>query len=411
MRDILFLAHRIPYPPDKGDKIRSWHVLKYLAERARVHLAAFVDAPEDMAHEGFLKELCGEVLLRPLDPTLKLRRAVGGFWRGEALSLSLFHDPAMHDWVRGLLRRQPVDGIFVFSSQMAQYALPHVHGRRSVMDFVDIDSDKWRQYAAGSSGLKRLVYTREARLLSAFEKHVARHVDTSVFVSEAEARLFRRTAGSYGHSVVAMNNGVDLAYFNPTVPLSGVRPAGKPMVVFTGAMDYRPNIEAVTWFVKEVWPLVQAVRPQAGFTIVGSKPSPEVQRLNGQAGIVVTGRVDDVRPYLAGADVVVAPLRIARGIQNKVLEAMAMARPVVATSQAFEGIDADPGTHLFVEDEPQAIAERIVVLADSPALGRSVGHAAREQVVARYDWATSLNLLDTIFDLTTGAEQQRVAMP
>lgn len=411
MGDILFLAHRIPYPPNKGDKIRSWNMLKYLAARTRVHLGAFVDDPEDMEHAPVLKEICGEVMLRPLDAAAgRLKRAIRGLWKGEALSVALFNDPAMHAWVRETVKRHPVDGIFVYSSQMAPYALPYLDGRRSVMDFVDMDSDKWRQYAETSGWPKRWLYGREARLLFDFERNVTMRADASLFVSEAEASLFRKAAGSAAHNVIGVNNGVDLAGFNPNLPLPRVAMQGKPTFVFTGAMDYRPNIDAVVWFADEVWPLVRAEKPQAGFMIVGSKPTSAVQKLGERDGIVVTGRVEDIRPYIAGADVVVAPLRIARGIQNKVLEAMALAKPVVATKQAFEGIDAVPGVHLLVEDDPAAMARSILHLADNPAHAKAVGQAARRQAVARYDWATSLAIFDNLFALGAEADQ-RLAVP
>ncbi len=394
MSELLFLAHRIPYPPDKGDKIRSWNILRYLCARTRVHLAAFVDDPADFAHYDFLAQHCASVKLIPLDRKQRWKRAWSGWSKGEPLSVAIYRDREMSDWVRDVLRQQDVSSVFVYSSQMAPYALPHINARRRVvMDFVDMDSDKWRQYADVSRGLKKMIYAREARTLLHFEKQVARAVDASLFVSDDEASLFRKLAGSYGHAIEAMHNGVDLDYYDPAVvaPLPDAR---QPCIAFTGAMDYRPNADAVIWFVENVWPLVRAREPEATFYIVGSKPGAAVMKLADTPGVVVTGRVPDVRPYLASAAAVVAPLRLARGIQNKVLEAMAMARPVVATPAAYEGIDAQPGVHLFVEEEPAQQAELICGLFHDTGFGRDMGLRARARMAERYGWEACLSILD-----------------
>lgn len=399
MGDVLFLAHRIPYPPDKGDKIRSWNMLRHIAGRAKVHLGAFVDDPADMAHEGVLRELCGDVLLRPLKRFHRPLKALRAFRNRDALSLAFFHDEAMVSWVRDTVRRHRIDAIFVFSSQMAPYAMPYLGGRHSVMDFVDVDSEKWRQYADEARGLKHIVYDREAKLLRDYEKLVVRHFGSSLFVSEAEAALFRKIAGSFGYSIAALSNGVDLAHFDPQAGFDRIDPLARPSIVFTGAMDYRPNIDAVTWFADKVWPLVRSRQRTALFSIVGSNPTPEVRRLGAQAGIEVTGRVPDIRPYIDAADVAVAPLRIARGIQNKVLEAMAMAKPVVATPAALEGIEATPRLHLLVEDDPVMMAKAILALLDNPERAREIGLAARRQMEARYDWGSNLAALDAMLGL------------
>lgn len=408
--DILFLAHRIPYPPDKGDKIRSWHLLKYLAERATVHLAAFVDDEADMAHAEKLRSVCGDVLLQPLKPSQRWRRGLRGLVKGEALSLAFYYDPAVVAWIKQVQRRHRIGGILAFSSQMAPYALPHLGGRRSVMDFVDVDSEKWRQYAEEAPrGLKKAIYGREARLLRAFEKHVTRQFNASLFVSEAEAAVFRKLAGSYAHSVTALNNGVDYRNFDPQAAFAPLPPAVGPTVLFSGAMDYRPNIDAVIWFAAEVWPKLRDAQPKARFKIVGSKPAAEVKRLGEDDGIIVTGRVEDMRPHIAGADVCVAPLRIARGVQNKVLEAMAMARPIVATTPAFEGIDAVPGVHLDVADRPDDIAARILELLADRGRARAMGTAARHRVIERYDWDANLSVLDGLLDLEPAAMMRTAA--
>ena len=394
MGDVLFLAHRIPYPPDKGDKIRSWRVLKHIAERATVHLGAFIDDPQDDKYADFLRSMCGDVLLPPVPKLARVTRSLRALRTGEALSVGLYYDKRMVEWVRELMRRRPISAIYVFSSQMARYAAAHLGGRKSVMDFVDVDSEKFKQYADDATGWRRIAYAREAKLLRGVEKLAARHYNTSLFVSEEEAALFRRRAGSYGHTVEVMGNGVDLDYFNPAVSLAPVRPGGSPSIVFTGAMDYKPNVDGALWFAERVWPLVRLVLPEASFTIVGTNPTAELRKIGGEEGIVVTGRVPDVRPHLAAADVVVAPLRIARGIQNKVLEAMAMARPVVATPDALEGIDAEPGKHLLVAEQPNQMATAILELSRNKARAAALGAAARQRMVEGYAWEAKLAPLD-----------------
>ncbi len=401
MTDVLFLAHRIPYPPDKGDKIRSWNMLKHIAARATVHLGAFVDDPAELAHLPMLRKLCGgEVKLIPISKSRRWRRMIGGFFRGEALSLSVYRDSAMAGWTRDLVRRQKIGRIFCFSGQVAPYALPHLTGgRKTVMDFVDVDSEKFRAYAAGAKGWRQRMYAREAKLLLAFEKYVARQFGSTLFVSEAEAGIFRKLAGSWAHSVKVIGNGVDHAAFDPRTAAAQLGPG--PIIVFAGAMDYKPNIDAASWFANTTWPHVRARYPGASFVIAGSNPAPEVQALAGKDGIVVTGRVPEMQPYLAAADVVVAPLLIARGIQNKVLEAMAMAKPVVATAAAYEGLQATPGEHLVIANEPAEIAQEIIALLGDPARRLGIGNAARRHVTEHYDWNACLAPLDALLGFDT----------
>jgi sugar transferase (PEP-CTERM/EpsH1 system associated) len=412
MSGILFLAHRIPYPPDKGDKIRSWHMLRHLAARAPVHLGAFVDDPADFAHAPVLERLCTSVKLLPLSAASRPWRGANALLHGAPLSIGFYADRAMRSWVDRTVSEQSIGAVFGFSGQMAPYALPHVAGRRSVMDFVDLDSAKWAQYAAEATGPKRWLFAREASRLLAFEAQAARAFDAALFVSEAEAALFRARCGADGARVIAVQNGVDAGFFDPaadfpSVPAEGaIRPA--PTAVFTGAMDYRPNIDAVLWFAAEVWPTILATVPDAEFLIVGSKPDAAVTVLGGREGIRVTGRVADVRPYLAAASVAVAPLRIARGIQNKVLEAMAMAKPVVATPEAYEGLSLAPPRNILVEREPAAFAAAVTALLREPERGRAIGAAARSAVLSAYAWEPHLRVLDELL-LGTPAGAESVA--
>lgn len=385
----LFLVHRIPYPPDKGDKLRSWRLLNALAAHDRVHLGAFVDDPADMAHAEVLRPLVDRMALIPLER--RWQRALTGLRHRRPLTMALYNDPAMHGFVRETLRDGEVDRILLFSSQMGQYVFDIGRSRRIVMDFVDLDSDKFRQYAAAARGPRRWLFEREADLLLGVERRIAGLADAFTFVTEADAALFARKAGEAASRLSVMGNGVDLDYFSPQAGVDALDGAGEgPLVVFTGAMDYAANVDGALWFVRDLWPAIRARVPAVRLAIVGSNPVKALRRFDGRDDIVVTGRVPDVRPWLKAAAVAVAPLRIARGVQNKVLEAMAMARPTVATPAAARGIDAENGRDLLVADGDAAFIDAVVGLLEDRDRGEALGAAGRARVVERYDWDRAL---------------------
>jgi sugar transferase (PEP-CTERM/EpsH1 system associated) len=388
--EILFLVHRAPWPPDRGDRIRSWHMFDALAKLAPVHVAALADNEADAA--------AAREKLAPLCKTLAIEvRAVsrpvalaGAVLRGEPVSNHLFRNAALAEHVGALLALGTVTHIVAFSGQMAQY-VPADFAGRVLMDFVDVDSAKFATYAEQDKRQPlHWVHAREAKKLGAFEAKVARAVDASLFVSEAEAALFRRRSGLDAETVHAVENGIDTDRFDPALPLGEAGGGEGPLAVFTGQMDYRPNIDAVQWFVAEIFPLVRKVHPAARFAIVGRAPAEEVRALAALPGVTVTGEVPDVRPWLAAADAVVAPLLLARGVQNKLLEAMAMARPVVASTAAATGIDAAPGEHLLIAGDAAAMAAAVVRIFDDPEAAARMGTAARERMIARYGWDARL---------------------
>ncbi|WP_227339870.1 TIGR03087 family PEP-CTERM/XrtA system glycosyltransferase [Sphingopyxis sp. P8] len=399
MSEILFLVHRAPWPPDRGDRIRSWHMFEALAKLAPVHVAALADSDADAAVARakmalLCKSLCIEV--RDVSRPVALAQAL---LRGEPVSNRMFRNCALARHVDGLLASGAVTHIVAFSGQMAQYLPPHFDGPR-VMDFVDVDSAKFAAYAAQDARQPlHWVHRREAARLGAFEAEVARAVDASLFVSEAEAALFRTQSGLGADRVRALENGIDTGHFDPATVAPVAREGDAPLAVFTGQMDYRPNIDAVRWFAEAVLPRVQAAHPGARFAIVGRAPTDAVRALGERAGISVTGEVPDVRPWLAAADVVVAPLLLARGVQNKLLEAMAMARPVVASAAAAEGIDAAPGEHLLVADGAEAMAAAVARCFADPARAAAMGAAARARMIERYGWEAQLAPLAQLLGL------------
>lgn len=388
--DILFLAHRIPYPPDRGDKIRSFHIVKRLSEIARVHVCAFADDAADAANEAGLRGALGSGLASchvDIRRRGKAASLLAGLARSRSASMAAFSIGSMRRAVAQVIHRREVTGIFAFSGQMSQY-VPVNTDKRFVMDFVDVDSAKFESYAADAAPAMRGLYRREAVVLAREEAAIARRADVSLFVTEAEADLFRRRSGLNGGTVHVMGNGVDLSFFDPDADFMPLAAPPRPLLVFAGQMDYAPNVEAVTHFARETLPMIRARMP-AAFAVVGRNPAPAVQALAALPGVKVVGAVPDMRPWLRAADVVVAPLRIARGVQNKVLEAMAMARPVVASPAAFEGIDAAQGRDLIVADGDEVAVSVLSLLADD-ALASRIGGAARARMCARYAWDRQL---------------------
>ncbi|RYD44763.1 MAG: TIGR03087 family PEP-CTERM/XrtA system glycosyltransferase [Sphingomonadales bacterium] len=399
MAEILFLVHRAPWPPDRGDRIRSWHMFEALAKLAPVHVAALADNAEDAAiAREKMAPLCKSLSIevRNVSRPVALMRAV---LHGEPVSNRLFENAALAHHVDALLAQGSITHIVAFSGQMAQY-LPADFDGPVLMDFVDVDSAKFATYAEQDKRQPlNWVHAREAVKLGAFEAQVSRKVDASLFVSEAEAVLFRSYSGLGADRVRAVENGIDTDRFDPAVMLEPVGVGEGPLAVFTGQMDYRPNIDAVRWFSNDILPLISNRHQQARFAIVGRAPTDEVRALEKLPGVTVTGEVADVRPWLAAADAVVAPLLLARGVQNKLLEAMAMARPVVASAAAAEGIDATAGEHMLVADDAAAMAEAVCSLFADRASAATMGQAARARMIARYGWDARLAPLGDLLGL------------
>ena len=397
MKDLIFIAQRIPYPPNKGDKIRSWNALVRLAEHYRIHLGSFIDDPVDWAHEPVIRDLCESHCLLALGRGRGRIRALRAFWTGEALTIPYFFDSRLARWVSQVREQYAPKRAYTFSSGVAGYVMGEDwKDTRRVHDMVDVDSDKWIQYAKGKSGLSRWVYNREGRKLLDFERRVAAEYDATLFVSEYETDLFRRLSPETAEKAHAMRNGVDGDVFDPGRAYDNPFPSPTEAVVLTGTMDYWPNVEAALWFMEHVLDALLERHPSSHFYVVGANPTRELQRAGRRRGMTVTGRVDDVRPYIAHASVVVAPLRIARGIQNKVLEGMAMARPVIASPLALEGIQAQAGRDLFVADDPDEFLEALSrVLLEGPGEVCSNG---RDLVLREYGWDANFGKLLEYFE-------------
>lgn len=402
MGEILFLSHRIPFPPDRGDKIRSHHVLKALAALAPVHVATFCDDEQDRAFEPDLANLAASYCLVKRSKSLPVA-GIQALASGRPISLTAFHDKHLAAYVHDLLAERDIDTVYVFSGQMAQYVPGDFHGR-VVADLVDVDSAKFEAYAAKGRGFRSWMERREGRLLRQEEARICAGASVTLLISGAEVGLLRsrlvsdgprdshaERTGEHGR-LRAMGNGLDAAYFNP----EAVRPEprmiakGAPRIVFTGQMDYAPNIEAATRAIDRVLPLVRQTCPDATLHIVGRNPPPMLRDRSGRDGVEVWGRVDDIRPWLAAADVALVPLEIARGVQNKVLEAMAMSLPVVLSPGAATGIDALDGRDFAIRDGDAAMAQAVLDLTRAREAAKLMGAAARTWIVGNASWEAAL---------------------
>ena len=419
---ILYLAHRIPYPPNKGDKIRSFHEIRVLSKHHEIHLACLADDPADLEHRTALMSYCKRVATVPLHKTRAKLKGLSSLLFGNSISTGYFYSRSLQKTVNEWLKAERYEAVICFSSPMAEYLFRSPSLRKSInptnptnltnstnpvllMDFCDVDSDKWRQYAQETRFPMRFFYSLESRRLLQYETRVNQAFHHSVFVSQPETELFKGLCPD-AKNVHTVPNGVDYEYFSPDYaePNKPNKPnepnelnkLNKPNLVFTGAMDYHANVDGVLWFANEVFPGILDHYPEALFYIVGSKPAPQVKELAQRPGIHITGFVDDVRPYYKKADVCVIPLRLARGVQNKVLEAMSMGRPVVATSRANQGILADSGKHLMIEDTPTGFQHTVLSLLAYREKAESLGWRAREYVRENYDWDRNMSGLEAM---------------
>jgi len=409
MANILFLVHRMPFPPNKGDKVRSYHLLKHLAARHRVFLGTFIDDPDDEVHLPTLRSLCADVCAVKLQPRAAKLRSLAGLAQGEPLTLHYYDSPRLHDWVRSTMAAQPMAAAVVFSSSMAQFA-ESAADLPTVVDLVDVDSAKWADYATAHAWPMSWLYRREGERLLAYERAVVARSHRSFLVTDKEVALFRQLAPECAGKVLALCNGVDADHFAPQGNRASPFAAGEIPLVFTGAMDYWPNIDAVSWFVREVLPVLVQRWPALRFHIVGRSPSPAVRALASEA-VRISGTVPDVRPYLQHAAAVVAPLRLARGVQNKVLEAMAMSRPVVCASACIEAIATAPGQCILAADDAVGYAAQINRLLMEPPWAAAIGSAGRRFVQENFSWPARLAGLDAVLGSAMSAHHEMEVSP
>ncbi|GAB6186812.1 TIGR03087 family PEP-CTERM/XrtA system glycosyltransferase [Thermopirellula anaerolimosa] len=414
--NILFLVHRTPYPPNRGHRIRSYNLIKYLSQFAVVDTAFLADEPCTEDVRAGLREFCDRVVAVPVDARRRWLRGMWSLAAGRSLTEGLFFSPRLKREIAALGSSRTYDWAIAFCSSMAPYlTYTGVPCDRWVVDLVDVDSQKLFDYATWARWPARSLCRWEGRRLRRWESAVAHQARWITLVSEDECRVFRRFCPTA--NVVALENGVDGDYFHPRAVAVetdhartdlGDDAATDPTCVFTGALDYRANVDGLMWFLSQVWPQVRALHPDAEFRIVGAGAGPSLREAAAKAGAVLTGDVPDVRPYLAAA-VVVAPLRIARGVQNKVLEGMAMARPVIASPQALEGLAVSPGDDVVEARQPSDWVAALDHLWRSPSERRRLGNNARRLVETRYTWTARLQPLQSLLSFSEPKKQSFIA--
>ena len=363
-----------------------------LAKSHAVTLVYWVDDPDDLNHTPFLRSLCrGRVIPVRLNRNLAMLRAVRSLFDGRSFTEGFYGSGLFQHAVDDALRHGPFDAVFAFSSAVASYAA-NIDAKCKIVDFVDVDSDKWGQLADWSPFPLSALYRLEKKRLATFEIAVSKWASRSLFVSMAETELFKKIGGQGW--IEYLSNGTDLELrrlpleqvpFRAVGP-NGVIPRKGAKLIFVGTMDYYPNIDAVCYFAQEIFPLIRQKLPEAVFEIVGRYPPKAVRRLGQMDGVQVVGEVADVRSYVVRADVSVAPMRIARGVQNKVLEAMALGVPVVATPAAIEGIDVCNGEEVLIATSAGEFAQQVLLLLSNAELRKTITKKARNKMNQSYNW-------------------------
>jgi polysaccharide biosynthesis protein PslH len=385
---ILYICHRFPFPPNRGGKIRPFHTIKHLHQNHDVTVASLTRSEEEDKQGEGLSEYCSRYISVRVSSGLQATRMFACLPTPEPSSMGYFYSPRL-DWqIRQFVRIMNVDLIMVHCSSMAPY-VAGMKGVPKILDFGDMDSQKWLEYGRFKSLPLSAGYWLEGQKLMRREKTFARQFDVCLTTTRRELQ----TLNSYGPTADTdwMQNGVDHEFFkaNDTAPDPNT-------IIFVGRMDYYPNQECMVDFCRNTLPLLRARRPDVKLLIVGAAPSRQIQKLAELPGVTVSGSVPDVRPYMRRAAIEIAPLNIARGTQNKILEGMAMGVPVVCSELSAYGVDAEPGRHLLTASDPRGYAEAILHLLEDPDARQRLAKAAREQILRAHLWSSATRRLDRI---------------
>lgn len=393
---ILYVCHRFPYPPKRGGTIRPFNMIRHLAQSHDVVVCSLTRSAQQTQDAQGIAPHCAEFHIGQVDDRVQTLRMIATLPTPLTASASFFHSSRLQRQIRRVLAEQRFDLIFVHCSSVAHY-VQHVRGIPKILDFGDMDSQKWLEYSQHKPFPLSLGYWWEGRRLLAEEKRLAARFDFCTAITRAE----HQTLLDYGVDTPSdwFPNGVDNSFFAPIEDV----PYDPNTLVFVGRMDYFPNQQAMFDFCTNVMPLLKAKRPAIRLQIVGADPSPAVWRLGDIPGVKVTGTVPDVRPYVTRAALTVAPLRIARGTQNKILEAMAMGIPVVCSSIAAGGVDAVPGQHLLTADTPDETCAAILRILDDRFERARLSQAGRARVLSNHAWPNSMKRLDAIIDRCLGS--------
>lgn len=395
---ILIITQRCPYPPNKGEKIRTFHQLKFLNECGHdVILASPYENDAEKKHFTELRKYhCFKVVSAKLPA--KPVRLMLGIIKNKALSISNFYSAKLQSKIDDILVSQDIDVIFCSASSVSEYVFhSKVHATLNkpatlIMDFMDVDSDKWAQYKKSHQWPLSLIYARESRLIANVEANVVKEFDHCLLITQTEVDLFQKIHGNV-KNLTAIENGLDTDMFYPPTNL---RQTVNPYFLFAGVMDYAPNIDAVMWFIDWVWPTVINKWPSAKFCIAGMNPTEKIKKLQLKEGIEVTGFVDDIKPCFDKANIFIAPFRIARGVQNKVLQAFACGLPVIATSMGAEGIRYNADKDILLADTPEQYIDKITLLINNEERYLALSNNALNTIAENYSWDSILAPLATL---------------
>jgi sugar transferase (PEP-CTERM/EpsH1 system associated) len=400
---IFCVCQRVPFPPDRGDKIVTFHEIRHLSQKHEVHVFCLADGGQDLANLPALRDCAASVTAVAVTRLRSRLRSLLALAAGRPLSVAAFDEAELHQAILRKYDEVLPDLIIVFSCNVAQYA-EHFPGVPRIMQFHDLDSLKWAQFAERKRIPLKWIYRIEAQRLLAYERGIAHGFSHALVCTAAEREDFARLFP--GAAVSLVGNGVDLEYFRSP---GAVKEPGS--LVFTGVMDYFPNVDAVEWFCDAILPLVRAQIPQARLTICGSRPTAAVRQLAKREGVRVTGWVPDTRPYLDTAEVFVAPLRVARGVQNKLLEALAMGLPCIASAIAWRGTTVGRGNGILVADNAAEFAAHVIRLLRDSAFRAETAKKAREAAEAQYRWEGQLAALDRVIAAVTAQPIQAPIPP
>lgn len=398
--NIIVLSHRVPFPPNKGEKIRTFHQIQHLSELGhQIHLFAPYEDASELEYFNVLNDtLCQTVTAEPLQN--KAVRLLTGLRKNQPMSVANFYNKALQQKFDEFLSSNSVDAIICSASSMAEYifnsTVLNALDKKPllIMDFMDVDSDKWGQYQQSSVFPMSLVYAREKKLLANYERQIVKQFDASYLIAQAEVELFNQNVLK-SDKVHVMGNGLDTSdFFPPQIK----QPNPEPVFLFTGVMDYKPNEDAVIWFVKNCWPTITSEHPNAKFIIAGMNPSADITQLADDKSLEVTGFVEDILPYYHQADIFVAPFRLARGVQNKVLQAFACALPVISTPMGAEGILCQADRDILIASTPDEFIARVDQLFAQPELAKNMGQNALQLVQNHYSWQGQLQPLVNLLD-------------
>jgi polysaccharide biosynthesis protein PslH len=400
---LLFLAQRLPYPPHRGDKIRALQIIQHFSRDYDVHVGTLIDDMADRAHIEALRAHCASLYVAEVQKPGAYLKALPAYLAGAPISFAVFQNTGLQAWVNETCAKYNPEIGIMFSSNVADYALRALKRPKILIaDFADVDSVKWRDFEKSATPPKSWIYGLEARRVSKREKEIATMVNAVTFVTPDETALFAKLYPEVVAKALTVGMGVDIDFFDPSLSFDPLTPDTSKNIqwaTFTGTMDYWPNEQAAIWFVENILDPVRARGVDLHLSIVGTRPTKAVQALAKHPAVIVTGRVADVRPYFARGDIVVSPMQIARGIQTKVLEAMAMGKPIILTPGALTGIDATPDIHARVASTKTEWIAACVALLQNKAERDRMGAAARTCVVEKYSVAAQLSGFNHIIDM------------